>query len=226
MPSDERISEILAAAREVFSTQGYHGASVSDIAARLPVAEGTVFKYFPTKRDLLNQVIERWYSDLFGDYTKELSGIQGARERFRYLVWRHLRTIAEWPGMCRLIFSEVRSQPDYARSPLHRMNLAYTGLFNQVLEDGVRNGEFALRVPIVLVRDLVYGGIEHVAWGFLYGQRKLKADQLADQITDLVCGGIEPAPQREPALERASLDELGERLDRVAAALKRRAGEG
>ncbi|WP_420466122.1 TetR/AcrR family transcriptional regulator [Panacagrimonas sp.] len=221
MTSDKRTREILAVARDVFVTHGFHATAVTEIASRLGVAEGTVFKYFPTKRELLNRVIEHWYGELFGDYTKDLSMIRGARNRFRYLVWRHLKTIREWPGMCRLIFSDVRSQPGYSRSPLHRMNLKYTGLFLDVVREGIGSGEFRDDVPLELLRDLVYGGIEHHAWGFLYRNTTLDAERSADQITDLVCTGIELRRPLEPSLTDADLCALADRLERVAATLRK-----
>lgn len=223
MPPDERMTEILSVARSVFSSRGFHATAVTEIAQQLGIAEGTVFKYFPTKRDLLNQVIEHWYGDLFGDYTKELSVIHGARNRLRYLIWRHLRTIGDWPGMCRLIFSDVRSQPGYSKSPLHRMNLTYTGLLMDVIREGIQAGEFRAGLPLELLRDLVYGGIEHHAWGFLYGSGTLDAERSADRLTALICGGIEAATGHETATAPQQLAELTGRLEQVVATLRRQA---
>lgn len=220
MTSDDRAQEILVVARDVFVARGFHATAVTEIANRLGVAEGTVFKYFSTKRELLNRVIEHWYTELFGDYTKDLSMIRGARNRFRYLVWRHLKTIREWPGMCRLLFSEVRSQPGYSRSPLHRMNLKYTGLFLDVVREGIDAGEFRDDAPLELLRDLVYGGIEHHAWGFLYGHAPLDAERSADQITELVCGGIEQRRSAAGTSAATELAALADRLERVAISLR------
>ena len=221
MDRDTRISDILVAARSTFWSRGYHATAVSEIARSLGVAEGTIFKYFPTKRDLLNKVIEHWYGDLFGDYSKELGPIQGAKNRLRYLVWRHLRTVQEWPEMCRLIFTEVRTQPDYARSPLHEMNHRYTGLLVDVLREGVRSGEFRDGLPLELVRDLVYGGIEHHLWRFLYGNGELDPKLVADQLTDLVCAGVDRHPESTVALDTRRLAQLTTAMERAVNTLER-----
>jgi AcrR family transcriptional regulator len=44
---------ILAAAVEAFAETGYAGTTTSEIARRAGVAEGTIFRYYPTKKDLL-----------------------------------------------------------------------------------------------------------------------------------------------------------------------------
>lgn len=113
---EQRVGDILVAARDVFCEKGYEHTAVSEIAARIGVVEGTVYKYFESKRDLLLKVLENWYEEMFGDYARDLSGIQGARARLRLLVWRHLRSIRDYPLLCRLMFREVRSEHDYVGS--------------------------------------------------------------------------------------------------------------
>lgn len=221
MDRGARIADILVAARRTFLERGFHSTAVAEIARSLGIAEGTIFKYFPTKRDLLNKVIEHWYGDLFGDYSKELGPIQGARHRFRYLVWRHLRTLAEWPGMCRLIFTEVRVQPDYAQSPLHEMNQRYTGLLVDVIRQGIRSKEFRAGISPELVRDLVYGGIEHHAWRFLYGNGELDPERVADQLTDLACSGVETTTPATVPLDIRKFAELTATMERAVDALVR-----
>ena len=58
LPRDERVAEIMRAARTVFCSKGYEAASTAEIAAQAGVVEGTLYRYFPTKRDLLIKVVE------------------------------------------------------------------------------------------------------------------------------------------------------------------------
>ncbi|MNO27861.1 Fatty acid metabolism regulator protein [compost metagenome] len=48
---------ILQAAIEVFSEKGYAAAATSEIAQKAGVAEGTIFRYYKTKKDLLLSII-------------------------------------------------------------------------------------------------------------------------------------------------------------------------
>jgi AcrR family transcriptional regulator len=50
-------ARILAAAEEVFAERGASG-STEEVAARAGVAVGTVFRHFPTKRDLLAAIMK------------------------------------------------------------------------------------------------------------------------------------------------------------------------
>lgn len=56
LPEEEmskRQWDILDAATKVFAEKGYEGSRTSDIAKEANVAEGTIFRYFKTKKDLL-----------------------------------------------------------------------------------------------------------------------------------------------------------------------------
>jgi len=54
---EQRVSAILSAALAVFAERGYEAAAVSEIAERAGVVEGTVYKYFESKRALLLTVL-------------------------------------------------------------------------------------------------------------------------------------------------------------------------
>ncbi|WP_225766642.1 TetR/AcrR family transcriptional regulator [Inquilinus sp. Marseille-Q2685] len=61
--SEEKRDAILAAAAELIAALGL-GASTAKIAKAAGVAEGTLFTYFPTKDDLLNQLFLEIETDL------------------------------------------------------------------------------------------------------------------------------------------------------------------
>jgi AcrR family transcriptional regulator len=188
---EQRVDEILVAARDVFCEKGYEATAVAEIADRLGIVEGTIYKYFATKRELLLKVLEHWYEQMFGDYARDLEGVRGHRARLRLLVWRHLRTVRDWPLLCRLMFREVRTENDYRGTTLHAMNRRYTQLLMDVIAQGQTAQVFRADLPLSLLRDLVYGGIEHCTWNYTNGRGALDVDALADQITAVVCDGIE-----------------------------------
>jgi AcrR family transcriptional regulator len=54
---------LLEAARELFTSTGYHETTTPILASRAGVAEGTIYRHFPSKRALLNaafQETQRW----------------------------------------------------------------------------------------------------------------------------------------------------------------------
>ncbi len=206
-----RASEILAAAREVFLDKGFERSSVAEIAARVGVVEGLVYTYFPTKRELLNEVLRGMYVPLIHDIEAGFSRIHGLRSRLRFLIWRHLRVYVEEPGLSRIVLHEVRTGPEYFKSVLHDLHVQYTAFLMRTVREAERDGELAPGTDAEMVRSMVYGGIEHRMWAALFGRGSVDVEALADSYTELVLRGLRPAA--DDALERRIA-----RLEALAAA--------
>lgn len=194
LPRAQRVGDILAAARQVFAKRGYAAASIAEIAAEAGVAEGTIYKFFDSKRHLVVRVMESWYESMLAEFEKNLPGIDGARNRIRFLIWRHIASLTENTDLARLFGNEARNGGDY-QSELHELNRRYTHVFLEACREGMANGELRPDLPVTLVRDLVFGGIEHHLSPMLYGHGKVDAEEATRLIMDTVFGGIAPRPQ-------------------------------
>lgn len=220
-PRAERMQEIEAAARDVFSRNGFAAASISEIAAGAGVVEGTIYKYYENKRDLLLTVLVRWYESMIADYVDQLAGVTGLRNRLHFVIWRHLKSIKDNPDLCRLFYAEVRGSEDYYQSTLYRLNREYTNVLMRILRDGMAQGELRPDLSIALVRDVIFGGIEHHVAPFLARRGDLDVERVAGQLTEMVVSGIAVPP---PAPATIGLEAAVRRLERVAERLDR--GDG
>ena len=193
-----RASEILAAAREVFLDKGFERSSVAEIAARVGVVEGLVYTYFPTKRDLLNEVLRGMYVPLIQDIEAGFSRIHGLRSRLRFLIWRHLRVYVEEPGLSRIVLHEVRTGPEYFKSVLHDLHVQYTAFLMRTVREAEHDGELPPGTDAEMVRSMVYGGIEHRMWATLFGRGSVDVEATADSYTELVLRGLLPLADATP----------------------------
>lgn len=57
LPDKKRLS-ILNAAAEIFASEGYHHASISDICKNAGISNGALYKYFKNKEDLFLSIID------------------------------------------------------------------------------------------------------------------------------------------------------------------------
>ena len=217
-----RAVEILAAARQTFLDKGFARASVSEIAAKVGVVEGLVYSYFPTKRDLLNEVMRGMYEPLIRDIDEGFSRLHGLRSRLRFLIWRHLRVYVEEPSLSRLVLHEVRTGPEYFKSVLHDLHVRYTAFLMRTVREAVASGELPQDTDEEMIRGLVYGGIEHRMWAVLFGRGTVDVEDAADRYTDIVLRGILPPGKvnlttvsGEHAPSLASRDDVERRLARL-----------
>src|SRR2546426_9605826 len=58
LPAGDRRSQILAAALQIFSEQGFHGTRTRELAERAGVSEALVFSHFPTKESILRAILD------------------------------------------------------------------------------------------------------------------------------------------------------------------------
>ncbi len=212
-----RASEILAAARHVFLDKGFERSSVAEIAARVGVVEGLVYTYFPTKRDLLNEVLRGMYVPLIQDIESGFLRLRGLRSRLRFLIWRHLRVYVEEPGLSRLVLHEVRTGPEYFKSVLHDLQVEYTSFLIRTVREAERDGELPPGNDAELIRSMVYGGIEHRMWATLFGRGSVDVEATADRYTALLLRGILDAAAAKTDM---TLERRVARLEALAAAGK------
>lgn len=215
---EDRRRELLAAARDVFSSNGYERTSMAEIAARVGVVEGAIYKHFGSKRELLFEAARSLYEPLVAATEQELASIVGTRSRLRFVILRHLQAFANHPDLCRLIIREIRPHDDYYGSGVRELNRKTTSQVLTILEDAIRAGEVHPDVHPSLVRDVIFGGIEHLAWKALAGRGTLDVQRQADDLTRLVLSGIEvrPLPEASPHPRRADeVARLRAQIDRL-----------
>ncbi len=217
---EQRTSDIEKAARQIFSERDYDDVSIAEIAAEANVAEGTIYKYFENKRDLMIKVLEHWYQSMISDYIEHVDAIQGAQNKIRYIIWRHLKSLKENADLCRLSYSGLKNTAEYFDSSIYEYNREYTKVFVDACREGIASGELRQDLPIPLLRDLVFGGVDHIIVGFLFNQRDFDVNTSTEQIVGLLFKGIETRADLETK-KVESLEQLSDLAERFQKLLDR-----
>lgn len=216
--SERRVREILGVARQAFSDNGYENSTTLDIARRAGIAEATVFSYFTSKRDLCMQVIKDWYDEISLVLEQEVPAAGGTRAQLHFVIRKHLLTLMQdGTGMCKLVLSEGRSADAEFSGLIAELKRRYTAPLMKVLANAQRAGEIRQDMPLPLLRDMVYGAMEHVLWDYMVNRNKPDVETTALQLTDMLWTAFVPAKQ--------SLEQLARFRSEVADALRRLEGE-
>src|ERR1043165_7671398 len=64
MSTDERRAAILQAVRKVFAEKGFHGSTTRELAEAAGVSEALLFKHFPSKDVLYEEVQQATWDDI------------------------------------------------------------------------------------------------------------------------------------------------------------------
>lgn len=105
---DRRLREddILRAAERVFATEGYHKATISDIAREAQYAVGTIYLYFKDKQTLYLTLIEKKFQDMFSVVKSRVGQVEDAGEKIKALIEEQLAYFERNQDFFRIYFSE------------------------------------------------------------------------------------------------------------------------
>jgi AcrR family transcriptional regulator len=96
---------LVRAALELFTTRGYHETTTPLIAARAGVAEGTIYRHFASKDELLNEIY-RAGTRLFTGIVRETDPGARCRDRLQQVGKRWRELASREPALVRLVFSD------------------------------------------------------------------------------------------------------------------------
>ncbi|HEX3613251.1 MAG TPA: TetR/AcrR family transcriptional regulator [Sporichthyaceae bacterium] len=200
MAPEEREAEILAVARGLLREVGYEKFLPAEVARRCEVSEGLVYRYFPTKRDLLARVAQEWLAEVLV-HEPDMDTCGSAAEGLRAVVDYAFEVIRAEPALTRYILLQLRAEADFRGSAVHLLNRRLTEHFTRVVEAAVAGGEYRDDVPLPVIRDMIFGAIEHQTWAYLRGEGDFPPRKVAAGIADVIHKGmlVRRAPKRRKA---------------------------
>jgi AcrR family transcriptional regulator len=141
-PPDERREMILDAALDVFSKGGFQDADVDEIAQLAHVGKGTVYRYYPSKRELYLAVVERVFSHL----QARLEAVQGQSQSPSQVlsagVAEHVRFFTENPRCWRvLVIGRLENRLDPFRDTMLAHHTLKENL-TTLIREGIASGDF------------------------------------------------------------------------------------
>jgi AcrR family transcriptional regulator len=203
-PKDEglqarREEAILEAAARLFAEQGLSGADVQELADRLGVGKGTIYRYFPSKEELFRAAVDRGMRGL-NDYVEaRVAGVADPLARIEQAILAFLVYFDEHPELVELFIQE-RAHFKGGRLPAYFVHHeASSGPWRELYRGLVAAGRVRdLPEPdLDTVNDLMYGTI---LANHLTG-RRVSPQRQAGAIVDVVFHGIltDAERRRRPA---------------------------
>jgi len=200
--SERSRAQILRAALKLFSTRGYHGTSVRDIADAARVSTGNVYHQFPDKESLFNTLLEQYW-DALGQpdlpFNKALA--EGAFPNDLEKLARGARaSVHQYRRYVALIYVDV---VEFEGTHIRRFYADMASRFQAFLEanrdhlvlDGLRDGVPPLTAVMMASRFFIqYYGVE-----LLFGVPNhfgVDDETALKQIVDILKYGMFKPPKR------------------------------
>jgi AcrR family transcriptional regulator len=183
MSTKQRLS---AHAARLFAERGYHGTSVSDLAAALGIHKSSVYGHIDTKEDLLAEIAlagaAAFHAALDG-----VSNQAGPRDRLRDAFRGHLEVVQQQLDVATIWLQEWRFLTGDVREEFLRQRHAYEWRISNLIQEAVAAGE--LREDLD-VRYAMLLFLSVANWTYTWFDVSTNVEAVAEQYWDLLLNGI------------------------------------
>ncbi|HKY80667.1 MAG TPA: TetR/AcrR family transcriptional regulator [Sphingobium sp.] len=115
---EQRREAIVDKAAELFASRGFNGASVADLAHACQTSKSLIYHYFPSKEDILFEVMTSHIDQLIDD-TEEVMATKGTdAEHFSRLIHAFLHHYAGAADRQKVLLNELANLPESARTTI------------------------------------------------------------------------------------------------------------
>lgn len=176
-------------AARVFARDGYAEADVQAVADELGVGKGTLYRYFPSKKELFLAAVDRGSRQLSAAVEAELAAATDALDGFRRAVRAYLAFFDRQPELVELFIQERAAFRDRRLPTYFAERETHAEERRRYLRGLVDTGRFRPLEPeriMNVIGDLLYGTVfaNHLAG------RKVPCDAQSEQILDVLFRGL------------------------------------
>jgi AcrR family transcriptional regulator len=188
-----RFADVVDAAAELFSSQGYAATSIQDIADAVGLLGGSLYHYIDTKEDLLYAVILEVHEHTAALGYEALGLDDDAVAKLRLIIQRHLHGAGANLAKLRVFYRESRSLSPKRLAEIVADRDSYEHSLRKVIQCGQDEGAFASHLDPVLTSISILAILNSVQqWYRPDSPRTI--DEVATAFTDLILRSVSVSP--------------------------------
>src|SRR5258708_2703937 len=190
--SEETRERLLDAAAKVFRDKGYAGARLADIAEAAEMHTPGVYYYFPSKEDLVEEVLRVGVARTRGYVQERVAAVPAgapALDRLPAAIQGHVLMVLEIGHHTSAnirIFGQI---PDAVRARHLADQRAYGNVWRALLEEARAAGELRPDLDLSIIRMLILGALNWTAEWYRPGSSQTAAE-VAREATAMICDGV------------------------------------
>lgn len=174
---------ILKSAARAFREYGYPATSMQRIADAAGLQKASLYHHFPSKDDILAQIVEAGSQLLVQPLEVIAAGPEDPPTRLKRAIENHVRVFCAHTDEEWVLLYEARHFGKPLEKQLRPIRERYQVLFREIIEAGMASGHFKERNSIVATNAVL--GMCNWLGQWYRSDGQLKPDQLARQIADL-----------------------------------------
>lgn len=197
-PVLDKRAAILDAATAIFAKRGFFGSQVADVARAAGIAAGTVYLYFRSKDEILTSIFDRTMQDAIDEGRAALADVGDPVERLRRIARMHFTRLGRDRNLAIVFQVELRQTTKFMERFSTTGLRDYLAVIQQTIEDGQARGLFRTSVNPRTASKVFFGALDEMATNWILSRRRYSLADQADEIVDLLAGGLTAPPKGAP----------------------------
>jgi AcrR family transcriptional regulator len=159
LDTDTRKEQIKEAVLEIISTEGIGKLSIRNLASKIGVTEGALFRHFSSKKEIMLSILDDVKKELLSEQEKiTFSSDLSAEEKLFKFLCVHITYLIENKGITILLFSEAAHLNDQQlKKSLREILLTQKEYIRKIIKQGMNEGVWNDSLDIDNVATLYMG---------------------------------------------------------------------
>jgi len=181
---------LLNAAIEVFAKKGSTMATIADVAKKARVALGTVYVYFNSKDDLLQNCMKEIINTEIATIIKNTADIPDPMDRLYAFFMHHVELVKNKPYIARFLAVEARQNENFSKrnpgyNPLHQ----YIDFVKEITRKAIEDKKIQAIDPDAMAFLLV-GAMDIILWQWLAEDESIDIDNICTHVRQILHPGV------------------------------------
>ena len=189
---------ILDTALKIFEKKGFNATTTSEIAREAGIAEGTIFRYFKTKKDILRKIlikaIEVLSPTIISKPVELLSHYEGKDEKevLKSIFKERLSFISTHIPIIKTVFTEAMVHDEIRQTLVDNVILKIKPIFEVFFDKMISEGKFRNVDKDCALKVFVGSFITTFTYQYLFNFKysEEEADKIIDNTLDILLYGL------------------------------------
>ncbi|MDU2063253.1 MAG: TetR/AcrR family transcriptional regulator [Sporomusaceae bacterium] len=167
-----RKERVILSAIEIIDELGIQGLSTRAIATRQGISEGTLFRHFKSKNEIILAVLDhfsQYDADIF--QSVRLKGLR-TKEAITFLIDSYAIYYENYPAITALtqIYGVLSSEPEF-EDKVHNILFSRQNFLTEVIERGQKLGEIKEDLDSAILADIIWGAFSSICLSWRMNDR-------------------------------------------------------
>ena len=188
---DLRKNQILDAAMEVITQNGYENSRMDDVVKSSNMSKGAIYWYYKSKKDLYLDLVNYWvmrYSDMVAKIMeKDQKASSQLKQILNYFIDEYEKDPEPFKALTE--FWSMAQKDDDFHKKVQKVYAAFLEVIESIITNGKNSGEFKnVNTRIAALSIMI--NIETINWFTLFDDHGVSAREYFNTLRDFILAGL------------------------------------